>query len=208
MSAGTFDVDVEDGTDDGDDNRVARFERAGSTARDAGEPSLSYDLTVVTTDVSRLVAAAGGWLCDRVRAGWQVTVVVPSGADLRALQIIGVGAEITPSVAAVLREQPAAAWALDAAVLDSDADVRDEVQRALHRARTEVTVWGSSPWCASDRRFTAVRHELSAAARAFKRHALLSCGHPGRVTDSEDFRSAALWYAADGTDLVPISAAD
>ncbi|MEZ0342790.1 hypothetical protein ACAG25_22750 [Mycobacterium sp. pV006] len=206
MSAGTFEVDAEDDFDDTDDT-VARLERPGAAAPGA-EPSLSYDLTVVTSDVSRVVAAAAGWLCDRVRAGWQVTVVVPPGEQRRALQIIGVGAETVQSPSDALRDRSGAAWAVDAAVLDSDVGVRREVQRALGRARTEVTVWGASPWCSADRRFSPVRHQLSAAARAFKKHALLSCGHPGPVSGAEDFRSAALWYPIDGTDLVPISAPD
>ncbi len=36
------------------------------------------------------VRSAGGWLCDRVRAGWNVTVTVPDGADVRPLTILGV----------------------------------------------------------------------------------------------------------------------
>lgn len=206
MSAGTFEVDAEDDFD-GTDDTVARIDRAGAAVHGA-EPSLSYDLTVVTFDVLRVVEAAAGWLCDRVRAGWQVTVVVPPGAQHRALQIIGVGTEAVDSPSAALRDRSAAAWAVDAAVLDSDAGVRREVQRALGRARPEVTVWGASPWCSSDRRFSPVRHQLSAAARAFKKHALLSCGQPGPVSGAEDFRSAALWYPIDGTDLVPVSASD
>ncbi|HEX2214626.1 MAG TPA: hypothetical protein VHH12_14475 [Mycobacterium sp.] len=213
MSAGTFEVDAEDGVDNGyedgvEDGRVALFERNGSAGRASAEPHLTYDLTVIAADVSSVVAAAGGWLCDRVRAGWQVTVVVPAGQDLRALQIMGVRAESAPSVVEVLRERYAAAWAVDATVLDSDDDVRREVRRALKQGRTEVTVWGSSKLCASDRRFTAVRHRLSTAARAFKKHALLTCGRDRDVPTAEDFLSAALWYPVDGTDLVPISAAD
>ncbi|MGE2835745.1 hypothetical protein [Mycobacterium sp. SMC-4] len=213
MSAGTFEVDAEDGVDkwEGDGcagDRVAPFERAGTAARSPSEPLLTYDLTVVAADVPSVVAAAGGWLCDRVRAGWQVTVVVPAEQDLRALQIMGVRADDVTPVAQALRERSATAWAVDATVLDRDADLRREVQRALTQGRTEVTVWGASDLAAADRRFTAVRHRLSAAARAFKRHALLNCGRGGQVSPAEDFRSAALWYPVDGADLVPISAGD
>jgi hypothetical protein len=51
---------------------------------------LSYDLTVVATDVRDVVAGAGGWLYDRVRAGWKVTVVIPASSDARPLEVLGV----------------------------------------------------------------------------------------------------------------------
>ncbi|MGE2733992.1 hypothetical protein [Mycolicibacterium vaccae] len=200
MSAGTFEVDAGNGIDNRGDH--------GSARRASDDAHLTYDLIVATTDVPSVVAAAGGWLCDRARAGWQVTVLVPPGQDVRALQIMGVGVECPASVAEVLRRSPAAAWAVDAGLLDNDGDVRREVQRALNTARTEVTVWGASTSCASDRRFTAVRHRLSAAARAFKKYALVTCGEREELTTTEDFRSAALWYAADGTDLVPMPAGE
>ncbi len=53
---------------------------------------LTYELAVIGLDVAEVVRAAGGWICDRVRAGWRVSVLVPTGSDTRPLQILGVKA--------------------------------------------------------------------------------------------------------------------
>ena len=37
-----------------------------------------------------VVRSAGGWLFDRVMAGWDVTVITPDHSDSRPLQILGV----------------------------------------------------------------------------------------------------------------------
>lgn len=205
MSAGTFEMHAERGRSDAG---AARFDLHDRAPRTPAEPLLTYDLTVVATDVSDVVASAGGWLCDRVRAGWQVTVVVPPGGDLRALQIMGVQAETDLSAIDALRGGGAAAWAVAAALLDADPVIRREVTRAVEQASTEVTVWGGTAFCTSGPRFAAVRHRLSAAARAFKKHAQVTAGRGADVSAVEDFHSAALWYGTDGADLVPISAGE
>ncbi|UXA19864.1 hypothetical protein [Mycobacterium sp. SMC-4] len=201
MSAGTFEVH------EGRQSKGARSDRDRMAATQA-EPHLTYDLTVLAADVPSVVSFAAGWLCDRVRAGWRVTVVVPVGQDVRPLQIMGVDVVTAEPEVDALRGRSAAAWAVDAAVLDADPDIRYEVKRALDRAQTEITVWGAAESWAKNRRFTAVRHRLSAAARAFKQHALLTSGQDAQVPAVENFLSAALWYAPDGADLVPISAGE
>ena len=35
-----------------------------------------YRLFVAASDVGELVASAGGWICDHIQAGWDVTVAV------------------------------------------------------------------------------------------------------------------------------------
>jgi len=35
------------------------------------------------------VRSAGGWLCDRARAGWDVNVLVADGGDPQPLMILG-----------------------------------------------------------------------------------------------------------------------
>ncbi len=164
MTARTFEMDD-----------LAPAERKDSGVRVAGERLLTYDMTVVAADVEGVVGAAGGWLCDRVRAG-------------------GSG---------VLGLQRPAALAVDASVLSHDEPLRREVFRAVDGGRAEVTVWGESGLFAADRRFGRVRHRLSAAARAFKARALLSTGVAGPEPAVEEFVSSALWYPPDGADLVP-----
>lgn len=182
---------------------LARFGCKGSGVRIAGETLQTYDLRVIAADVGGVVAAAGGWLCDRVRAGWQVTVVVPPGQVVRALTILGVDVEAGESAAEALRLDSTAAVAIDARALRGDAQLRAEVLGLVDAARAEVTVWGGSALFGTDGRFDRVEHRLSAAARAFKARALETTGQPVPDLAVEEFVSAALWYPTDGADLVP-----
>src|SRR6516225_6432663 len=63
--------------------RSARATRADSEC-------LRYRLDVVAVSAADVVASAGGWLYDRVMAGWEVTVLLPHGCDTRSLRILGV----------------------------------------------------------------------------------------------------------------------
>jgi hypothetical protein len=45
--------------------------------------NIRYRLCVVARDVSELVDLAGGWMCDRILAGWDVSVSVSEPCDLR-----------------------------------------------------------------------------------------------------------------------------
>jgi hypothetical protein len=186
------------------------LERQGSGVRASHQTMQTYDLTVVAADVAGVVDAAGGWLCDRVRAGWRVTVRVPAaaatGPAARALTILGVQAESMEAGVDALGGQPPAALAFDANAFRADGRLRRDVLRAVDEACAEVTVWGGSALFASDRRFRRVRHDLSAAARAFKALALLelSGGRAASAPVAEEFVSAALWYPTDGSDLVTV----
>ncbi|AFM16783.1 hypothetical protein Mycch_1998 [Mycolicibacterium chubuense NBB4] len=162
----------------------------------------SYDLVVIGEDVASVVRAAGGWLCDRARAGWQVTASVPAATDVRALRILGVRAETGDPGAGLLDGLSPAAVSVDARLVSRDEQVRREVLRYLDDARTEVTVWGEPSVFAADRRFDPVHHRLSAAARAFKQQALLAAGGGSAGTSRETFAAASLWYPLDGADLL------
>jgi hypothetical protein len=50
---------------------------------------LRYQLNVVASTTEDVVESAGGWLCDRARAGWDVNVLVAEGGDPRPLTILG-----------------------------------------------------------------------------------------------------------------------
>ena len=50
---------------------------------------MRYRLDVVAPTVLDAVRYAGGWIYDRVMAGWDVTVLVGNQDDLRPLQILG-----------------------------------------------------------------------------------------------------------------------
>lgn len=63
---------------------LATDERRGPRT---GTECLRYRLEVVATSAIDVVHAAGGWLYDRVTAGWEVTVLLPRGDGTRPLQI-------------------------------------------------------------------------------------------------------------------------
>ncbi|HEY9265173.1 MAG TPA: hypothetical protein VIQ11_11255 [Mycobacterium sp.] len=194
MTARTFEADD-----------LALVGRKGAGVRGSDEQLLGYDVTVIAADVEGVVGAAGGWLCDRVRAGWQVTVLVPPGCDTRALMILGVRSGEWEPGGDTLRLARPAALAVDARVLRHDDALRRELLRTVDGGGVEVTVWGESGLFAADRRFGRVRHRLSAAARAYKKQAL-SCCATACDQAVEEFVSSALWYPPDGTDLAPIPA--
>ena len=54
--------------------------------------SVKYRLDVVASSPADVVCAVGGWLYDRVRAGWEVNVLLPQKCDSRPLQILGIQA--------------------------------------------------------------------------------------------------------------------
>ncbi|HWF27336.1 MAG TPA: hypothetical protein VG327_02980, partial [Mycobacterium sp.] len=62
---------------------------AARTTRADGE-CLRYRLDVVAASTVDVVQSAGGWLYDRVMAGWEVTVLLPHSCDSRSLRILGV----------------------------------------------------------------------------------------------------------------------
>jgi hypothetical protein len=165
---------------------------------------LMYDLVVLTGDVNDAVTSAGGWLCDRVRAGWRVTVFAPQNSDFRPLQILGVHTSSFGDETDVLCNTSAAAIAVAGDVLGTDKRVRDEILRIVKRGNAEVTFWGDGGSFAADIRFSRVAHRLSRAARAFKAHAAASASIPASsVGVHEEFRSCAMWYSPEGADLTP-----
>lgn len=69
--------------------RVSSVEPANLSRRREADPA-GYRLDVVASDVADIVQSAGGWLYDRIVAGWQVNVLLPPTSDARALRILGV----------------------------------------------------------------------------------------------------------------------
>lgn len=198
MPARTFETDGRNGLDGS--GRVGV--RASSTT------FLGYEIAVEVVDVHDAVRSAGGWLCDRVRAGWNVTVTVPDGADARPLTILGVAVRSADDVAPEVSDpsEMPAARALAADTLAKDERLLKDVLKTLDRGTVEVTIWGERLPSALSGRVDSVRYRLSAAARAFKAQALVAIGEPAPSVDpTEEFHSSALWYPPDGSDLSPVS---
>ena len=133
--------------------------------------SRRYQLTVVANSVADLVGSAGGWMCDKARAGWDVKVVLIGDGDTRPVAILGashVDAELSDVMKMAAR---GGALAVSAAAL-ADERIRVGVLGLVKRGLTQVTVWGQDWPTEFSRKADPVEHRLSAAARAFKSHAL------------------------------------
>jgi len=188
------------------DSAVIIADRRGVGVRGSTECLLEYGLTVIARDAAEVVAAAGGWLCDRVRAGWRVSVLLTEVVDERPFQVLGVRVLPTGTEPlAVVRSGPAA-LAIAADVLESDQQLRADVLRMVERGGTEFTVWGDWRSGVLAGRVSPTRHRMSGAARAFKKQALAVAGSGCAAGDFvEEFHSCALWYPPEGSDLMPVS---
>ena len=142
------------------------------------EESSRRSLTVIAGSMADVVTQAGGWLCDRARAGWDVNVRVADRRDGRPLAILG-AASLDTDAASILDGTPRdGEVAVSAALLKTDARIRDDVLGLLKRGGTEVTVWGDDWPIELGRAVAPVEHRVSAAARAFKAHAMRAADVP------------------------------
>jgi hypothetical protein len=167
---------------------------------------MRYRLDVVAASVADAVRFAGGWMYDRVMAGWDVTVLLKPGEDPRPLQILGVDTADLESALALWEERPhPQTVAVAASVLASDERVRRGVLGALEQGLTEVTLWGDTLPAELDDSVGPVAHQLSAAARAFKSQALTAAAGNGSVSGTETFRCGVMATPSVAADLIPAS---
>jgi hypothetical protein len=137
---------------------------------------LRYQLNVVASTTEDVVQSAGGWLCDRARAGWDVNVLVADGGDPSPLRILGATAlDLDENFVSMVRSASRVeALAVSADLLAADVCLREEIVRVLKRGLTEVIVWGKQWPAELGRQADPVEHRVSPAARAFKSHALVA----------------------------------
>jgi hypothetical protein len=156
---------------------------AARTTRADGE-CLRYRLDVVAASTVDVVQSAGGWLYDRVMAGWEVTVLLPHSCDSRSLRILGVRtSELQTRFASTPTGLTSQSLAVSAEAFTADARVRGRVLKSLDNGLTEVALWGDG-WPLGVNRATArAHHVLSAAARTFKGYALAAAGIPCNPVD-------------------------
>jgi hypothetical protein len=168
-----------------------------------------YRLDIVAPSIIEVVRCAGGWVFDRVMAGWDVTVLVADNSDDRPLQILGaetadLETALVSGLAGLTGPRPHA-LAVAADLYERDARVRQGVRNALESGQTEVTLWGDT-WPAELDRVDSVEHRLSVAARAFKAQALAAASAPvERIAFTEMFRSGTPACCPVAADLVPAS---
>jgi hypothetical protein len=153
---------------------------------------LRHRLIVTAPDAVALVRHAGGWLFDRVMAGWDVTVMVPADVDTRPLRILGVTPiDLESALTSSLRGPFPHELAVDTQLYNSNDRVRDRLREVIEQGIAEIRLWGESSPVDSDGRFGLVqRHQLSVAAKAFKAQALAAASVPvATVPAVETFRA-------------------
>lgn len=128
-----------------------------------------YRLDVITDSVRDAIQHAGGLMFDRARAGWRVVVVTDDAAHPRALAILGVQTQAPRDADeqqhAQGREQRTTVSRLGGFGPDREPNTGARLLRWDHPGPGASTC-GLQP----------LAHPLSAAARAFKAHALHSAG--------------------------------
>jgi hypothetical protein len=164
------------------------------------DAAVKYRLDVVAASPADMVCSVGGWLYDRVRAGWEVNVLLGHPCDIRPLQILGVRAgDLDRQFAAT-----SMGLAVGAGIFASNARIREQVLKALDRRMTEVTLWDDGWPLVVGHRTTTVQHVLSAAAREFKRHALTAAGISCSVGPTETLRSDMKACLPFDSELIPV----
>jgi hypothetical protein len=153
-------------------------------------PEIRYRLDVAALSVLEVVSRAGGWLFDRVMAGWDVTVFIADHADVRPLHILGAQTlDLDYAFGSLdLRPRPQA-LAVATDLFGSDLRARQRVLKALDHQLTEVTLWGEVRSAEVAAKTDSVQHRLSVAARVFKAQALAAAAAPdASVGFTETFR--------------------
>lgn len=165
---------------------------------------MRYRLDVVSPTVADAVRFDGGWLFDRVMAGWDVTVLVGDAHEDRPLQVLGARTLDLESALRSVGSRPVPqSLAVAADLFDADARVRTGVLDALDHGATEVTLWGDNASAELDRSVGAVHHRLSGAAQVFKAQALAAVAEQTPVGPIETFRSAMSPRRSVAADLIP-----
>jgi hypothetical protein len=181
------------------------FEKRRPPAPHRDACAVKYRLDVIAASPVDVVRSAGGWLYDRVRAGWEVNVLLPQRCDSRPLQILGMRpADLESQIPAASCGCATRGLAVSAEMFASDQRIRHEVLQALDRWMTEVTLWHDDWPLSIGHRTTTVQHVLSDAARAFKRHALTAAGVSETVGPTEMLRSDMKACLPVDSELVPV----
>ena len=167
---------------------------------------IRYRLDVIALSVLEVVTHAGGWLFDRVMAGWDVTVFIAEHADVRPLQILGTQIlDLDYAFVSLDQRRRPQALAVATDLFGSDLRARQGVLKALDHRLTEVTLWGKVRSAELGARTDSIQHRLSDAARVFKAQALAAAAAPdASVGFTEAFRSRLI-ACPSVADLVPAS---
>jgi hypothetical protein len=138
-----------------------------------------HRLTVLAPTAVDVVAFAGGWLFDRVAAGWNVSVFLVEHSAEQSLRILGAdNVDLCTAGMCAQQVRVGGAVALSTELVSDGHPFRPSLLRAFGARRTAVTLWGNSfpaeLSCGAD----PLTYQLSTAAQAFKAHALVAAGAP------------------------------
>ena len=104
---------------------------------------MRYRLDIVASSVADVVTFAGGWMFDRVMAGWDVTVLIAGGEDVRPIHILGADTLDLETALAMWAQRPHPhTLAVSADLFARDSRIRRGVLEALEHGTTEVTSVG------------------------------------------------------------------
>jgi len=132
-------------------------------------------MEIWTNDPAGAVLWAGGLICDRAMAGWDVVVRLPVPSDGRSLKILG----------ADVRGHEEQYVPLDlGSPLVTLSDASSDTDRGREALSYLCGPVGPDSLSLADNGF---RHRLSVGARAFKAQALRASGLPGEVASTELF---------------------
>jgi hypothetical protein len=167
--------------------------RTGGPAVPTQDLDMRYRLDIFASSVVDVVRFVGGWLFDRVMAGWDVTVIVAEFPDGRPVQILGAGTLDHESTLASMGHRPRPQTvAVASDLFGSDLRVRKSVLQALGDGLTEVTLLGDKCPAAFGHRVDPVQYQLSSAARVFKVQALMAAAAPVALAGSAETFLTAL----------------
>jgi len=182
-----------------------RVGRPSRRARAVTDRVMRYQLIVIAPSGADVVQFAGGWLFDRRMAGWDIDVLVPDQDAARSLRVLGVRAvDLHAGLASVVRgPERAAGLAVAADLMAIDERIHEEVLEAVRSGITEVALWGGTRPAKIGGRVDTTQYRLSAAARAYKRHALAAVGLADREVGHTErlYRSG---YRPVDSDLMPV----
>jgi hypothetical protein len=176
-----------------------RGDRADRPAVRGDSPSANpYRLEVFTPSVREAVGEAGGWIVDKVLAGWTVTVITDEADNgARAVKILGSQVSVHSALLDATCPPPYAI-ALTSTFSAEEGRLQTFISQTLGNHATELRLIGTRPTRPRDFVLLPTTHLLSPAARAFKAHSLAAAGLPNRsVAVTERFLSA-VFHEQDG----------
>lgn len=169
---------------------------------------IGYRVVVLCEGVADVVSAAGGWLFDQGLAGCEVSVLLTSNPDDRALRILGAHAmELDRAMALEVRSLRPNVLAVAGSLFQRDPRVRHSVLGTLDEGLTHVMMWGDELPPEFEGLVKPVEYRPTIAARAFKESALAAAGVSRKSTvHTEIFRGVDLRACrSEDVDLVTAS---